>query len=78
METLGFLLSTVAFFAAPALAVGGVATAVSRWRAARQGEPLEAVRRRTRRAFWVGFAITIGLELIAFGLCLAALEDAFG
>jgi hypothetical protein len=61
--------------AVPALAVAGIASAVAHWRGKRRGESTEELGRRIRRAFWLAFLITAGLEIIAFGLCIASLGE---
>ena len=63
-----------AVFAGPALVVGGIASAIARWTGARRGESTEAIGRRIRRAFWVSVLITVGIELLVFGLCVAAFQ----
>ena len=69
------VLLVAAVLIGPALAVGGIASAVAHWRGKRRGESTEELGGRIRRAFWLAFLITAGLEIIAFGLCVAALQD---
>ena len=68
------VLLIAAFLAGPALVVAGIASAVAHWRGKRRGESTEELGRRIRRAFWIAFVITAGVEIIAFGWCLAAWE----
>ena len=58
----------------PALVVAGIASAFARWRGKRRGESLEEIGKRIRKAFWVAFLIVVGLDVLSFGLCIAALQ----
>ena len=69
------LLYVVPLLLVPALAVSGIACAVAHWRGKRRGESTDELGRRIRRAFWLAFLITAGVEIIAFGFCIAAIRD---
>ena len=72
------LLFLVLFFGVPAAVVAAVASAVARWRGNRRGLDSTDVWKRVKRTFWVAFVIVVGLEILAFGLCIAALNNSFG
>ena len=58
-----FILS-VAYLLVPPAFVGGLAAAIARWRG-----------KRAAKAFWIAFLIFVGLEIIGFGLCIAAFSS---
>jgi len=66
-EVVSAVLSLVLVLGTPAVVVGGVAALIGRTTGAR---PV--------RVFWIAFAITIALEIILIGLCIAAYSNASG
>ena len=67
MEVLSGILGIVLVLGIPAVVVGGVAALIGKAAGAR---PI--------KVFWIAFVITVALEIILVGLCIAAFSNAYG
>jgi hypothetical protein len=78
MEVVPALLSLLLLFGAPAAVVGGITAVIVRSAAKGRGlAPAEAGRKAVK-GFWIAFVVTIALEILLFGLCIAAFSNAYG
>ncbi len=64
MDIVNAILGLTLLFAAPATIIGGIAAIIAL-----------ASGHRAVRAFWIAFVIVVAIELILFGICLAAFRD---
>ncbi len=64
MDIVNAILGLILVFATPATIIGGISAIIAL-----------AFGRRAVRAFWIAFLIVVAIELILFGICLAAYRD---
>ena len=73
MDAVSGIAGAVVAFLTPAAFIAGITALIVRSTRSNLG-PAEA-NRVTKRAFWMAFVIVIALELLVFGLCVAALTQ---
>ncbi len=75
MDALSGLFGLAVGFLVPAALVGAITAALVR--STRQNLPPPEATRKALKAFWIAFVITFAVELLLFGLCIAAFVSAY-
>ena len=78
MDVVSPLLGLLLLFGTPAAVVGGITAVIVRSAAKGRGLAPAEAGRQAMKGFWIAFVVTVALELLLLGLCIAAFSNAYG